>query len=133
MAPRKPPLPALLSSRYNGPIPPRAVLAADHDAPLPDQYRHRRLLAWIEVRSLGRALVFESRAFRETANIAHYREWQRLRKHLVFALRSWRTYREWETTATRQYASPSDPAGDQPSDVEPPDPTRAETELLTDQ
>lgn len=125
---RKHPFPLSLSRRYDGPVPQRAALEADHDAPHFIQYHHRRLMAWQEVRSLGKALAFENRAFRETANISHYHEWKRLRKHLAFAVRSWRTYRDWEKAAEPNTVF-GDPAGNRPCDVEPVD----DAPILTDQ
>lgn len=84
-----------LERRYNGPIPPMAALADDHTALWAIQLKNRRHWAWADVRRIGKLAARTSHAMRETGDVRYYRQWQRLRRELAFALRVWRTYRDW--------------------------------------
>lgn len=97
-----------LERRHDGPLPPVAALPPDYASPWPEQLLNRRRWAWRDVRRIGHRLVHAGRAARNGAGIYEYREWQRLRRELAFALRSWKCYRDWAgaVTPVRRSATP---------------------------
>jgi hypothetical protein len=107
-----------LERRYDGPLPPTASLPADYDAPWSEQLLNRRRWAWRDVRRIGRELARLSRALRRTAAARDCQEWRRLRHELAFALRTWKSYRDW----TRETA-PTRPAITSPGRNDRPQPT----------
>lgn len=83
-----------LALRYDGPVPPLAALPPDADAPRSERLANRKRWAWADVREDGRRLVAARRAFAATGDMAHRREWTRLRGRLRRSLTVWAAYRD---------------------------------------
>lgn len=86
---------AALERRYDGPIPPRASAPPDYRLPWREQFENRKHWSWQEVRRLGHLARGARLSFITTGRTGDRREWQRLRRNLAFALRSWAAYRDW--------------------------------------
>ena len=91
---------AALERRYDGPIPPHASVPSDFDRPWIEQLENRKRWSWQEVRRLGRLAAHAHRAFHVTHHRRHRIEWQRLRRNLGVALKSWAAYRDWVRSRT---------------------------------
>lgn len=82
-----------LELRYDGPIPDGASVPPDYDRTWLEQLENRKRWSWLEVRRLGRLAARAHMDFCATGELRHRREWARLRRNLVFALRIWSAYR----------------------------------------